>query len=406
MLIPCSAAFAFSYDFSYELLSQVRENRAGQREVPINNYIGLELGDMPKEFSFTTNARILADPTRNSEHFAFDLYQAALHVEPVKEVLQLDGGRLWFVDGFSVETMDSVVVSVLPKDWHVGLTFYGGLPRSVEIGDFNPPVQSLIAGTRLSLQDVEDTYVELSAKYKKVNMRQTNYRQNDSIHVGISGMHEFSKVKSTPSIYGNVEYNIAGKVLEVGTLGFDIYPHWRLALNFEGNYFNTDRQSDENSLFETFDSGDIIEGRQSIELKLTKGFRFFEEFAYQRFSVTGRGSENGYLAEAGLGNYWKKGKFSTALSYYFQKNYGGTVNGAFLELINTYFKGWTAKASFDYSRYSKLLNRNGTAYSVVAGASYEFTDFATLYLGGEYNRNVWYNNDIRGTLDFTLHFDS
>lgn len=384
-------------------LIQVKELRGGEESVPLNEYVSLNVSQLPKNASFAVDFRAFMSQPDDRKNM--NLYQAAFHIEPLAS-LTIDGGRFWFLDGFEGTLLDGARFDIMPSDWHVGLKLYGGVPRHLDQGDFDNVTEGLIAGTQWYLRGFDHTAAQLNMRYEKISLGTKNYRENDTFAASCAGSHQFTDFWASPALYGNAEYNIAGKTLDAGSVGFDLYPHWRVALNFEGNYYDVDRNINETTFLEQYLTDEMLQGRQSMDLKLAKNLRLFEEFAYQRFQVPGRGNDTGYIASAGVGHYWKAAELSSRAEYYYGKSWGGTLHGGMLELINTSIKHLTGSASVDVSRYTKVTGQLGTAISAVGSAEYGFADAYSLLVGGEYNRNNWFDHEGRATVQFVVSLDS
>ena len=206
-----SQVIASSWDFNYKNLTQMREGRSSNREAPVNQYVSIELSDMPRNFSFQTDVRSYVDAAASDDR-AFDLYQAAFHVEPV-EHFSIDGGRMWFTDGFDATLMDGGKFSLFPSDGYVGGSVYAGVPRYIEMGDFTNQMEGLIVGTNLNLQGVKDATAQFSARWKKIDATTDNYKENDTIYLGLAASYQFSDIKTTPNVYGDFEYDLAGETI-------------------------------------------------------------------------------------------------------------------------------------------------------------------------------------------------
>jgi hypothetical protein len=402
ILLWATVSQAAVLDLSYDNLSQLRKGLNNTKQDPIYQYIGIGLKGFPKEISFQTNMLSYIDGATGQD--GFDLYQAVFHVEPV-DVLVTDVGRQFQSDGFGADLLDGFKVGIFPSSGYLGWDIYAGDPRYIEEGDFRQPQQGLFVGTNFNLQNVKDTTARFSALWKKIDITKRDFNRNDTIYLGLAGSHRFSNAKSTPNIYGDVEYDVAGNIFDVGTLGVDLYPHWRVALNFEGSYFNVNRSLTQRTIMGAFLSGAMGQGRQSAQIKISKSLHFIEDFSYQHYRVDGRGGENSYTAGAGLDHYWKAAKLSSSAKYYYRRSFGGNVNGGLFEFENSYFKNFLADLSFDLSRYTKITGETATATSLVGSLGYTFLEHYLVSVGGEYNHNNWFDREGRITLNFQMTFD-
>lgn len=396
-------AHAVTWDTRYNSWSQIRKERFPLNiRTPIDQYIGFGFSELPRDFGFNTNFRVFTDPTRPAQQF--DLYEAVLHIEPASH-FTMDGGRQWNVDGFNADLLDALKLGLFPEGSFVGGSLFGGVPRYPEDGNFHNVMEGLNVGLNLNLQNVENTSLQFSAKWNKVDATRTSWKRNDTIYVGLVGSHQFEDVWAQPNIYGNVEYDIAANTFDVGTFGIDLYPHWRVALTLEGNRFDVSRSSREQTVFGNSFTGSIRQAREALQIKIAKSLHFFEDFSYQRYNVAGRGGENGYTANAGFEHFWKAAKFSTLAQYYYFKSYGGTVNGGYVHFSDSYFKNWLFELGVDVSRYSKITGQKSTPVSVVGDVAYLINDRCRFSLGGEFNHNIWFNREGRATVNLELNFD-
>ncbi|MBI2091896.1 MAG: hypothetical protein HYY43_06475 [Deltaproteobacteria bacterium] len=399
-----SQAFAKSWDFNYRNLAQFRDGRNNDSQIPVNQYISVGLSELPRNFSFQTDFRSFVD-ANNTADDAFDLYQAAFHIDPV-DIFSIDAGRMWFADGFDATLIDGARFSLFPKSGYLGSSVYAGVPRFIETGDLFRLTEGLIVGTNLNLQNVKDTAAQLSAKWRKLDATKNDYKENDTIYLGLTASHQFSNIGATPNIYGDFEYDLAGKTINAGTAGVNLYPHWRIALTFEGNYFDVSRDSNETTIFGNYFSDELVQGRQAAQIKLMKNLHLLEDVSYQHYRIGGLGNKNGYTAGGGLDYYWEKPKLSSTGEYYYRKSFGGNVHGGLLELVNKYFEKLVADLSFDVSRYSKITGQDGTATSLVGLLSYQIAKRSFLGIGGEYNHNNWFDREGRLTINFEMGLDN
>lgn len=401
LLLDAGAAAASSWDIGYRNLSQTRKSRFASYQEPIYQYFSLGASELPYNLNLQTDFMGFADAITGANNF--DLYQALVHIEPVKN-FTIDGGRQWIGDGLDANLMDGLKLGLASFDSHIGGNIYAGIPRYLEQGDFHNVREQLVVGGNLDLLDVKDTAMRFSAQWFKADATRNDYRYNDTIYLGLSGSRQFSDAWSTPRIYGDVEFDVAGKLLDVGTLGLNFYPHWRVALTFEGNRFDVNRRLNNQTIFGDTFTGSIYQGREAMQIKLAKNFNFVEDFSYFAYKVPGLGDKNGYKAGAGLDYFWEAAKLSTHAEYYYMKSYGGTVNGGYAELANSYLKHLYGDIGVDVSRYSKITNEKNTALSVVGEVGWAFAKRVKLALGGEFNRNVWFNRDCRVTVNLEMAF--
>lgn len=179
LLVFANTASAASWDVTYQNLSQFRKGPNRTNQSPINQYVGLEFSEMPRNFTFDTNVRVYFDPRMDWRRF--DLLQAAFHIEPVEHFL-IDGGRMWLTDGFDAELMDGGRFTFLPAGYPVSFSVYAGVPRYLEDGNFHEVMEGLIAGLSINLQDVKDSTGQFSVRWRKLDATQTKFVQNDTFY--------------------------------------------------------------------------------------------------------------------------------------------------------------------------------------------------------------------------------
>lgn len=403
MMSMSSQALAETVTFESRTLSQIQRMRGGANEYPTYQVVSLSGSEMPNNFSFDIDMQGNLDDRSVDDRMS--LYQAAFHVEP-SSALELDGGRQWLTGGFDSLIMDGGKVTIAPDEWKLGMEAYAGVPRSPDEGDYENVTEGLVSGLSLFLQNVENTQGQLSARYQKIDVTKKNYNQNETILVGLAMSHQFDSVWATPSLYSNIEFDTADKTINAGTLGIDLYPHWRWAMNLEGNYFDVNHHLNETTLQGAYLTDELMQGRESIEFKLGKGWRLMQDFNMQRYSAPGYGRENSYVAGGGLGHYWEASKLSTTANYYYGKSFGGRIHGGILEVMSKWMSKTDLNFSFDVSRYTKITNAKDTAISAVGGVRHHFTPLNSLMVGGEYNHNNWFSREGRLTLEWTMGLET
>src|SRR3989338_864169 len=117
LMVSVETLQARTVAFESRTITQVKRLRGGTHRVPVNEYFGLSVSDLPKNFSFTTDFRGEAGPPTSDGEF--DLYQATFHVEPVGGLL-VDGGRQWLMDGFDGSLLDGLKLGIFPESWRGG----------------------------------------------------------------------------------------------------------------------------------------------------------------------------------------------------------------------------------------------------------------------------------------------
>ncbi|MBI4238423.1 MAG: hypothetical protein HY696_08405 [Deltaproteobacteria bacterium] len=398
-LLPMGAR-AVSWRADADLVGQWRRNTSIQRELPANLYLGAGVADWGKWHArVQADGRVFRDLQRSVNEG--DLYQGVLHLEPAK-AWQFDLGRQFLNPGFSTELVDGARTTLLPWS-RVDLSVYAGVPRTIERGDFNRD-DGLLTGMVVRLHDWHRTAASLQAQWRKFDLQGADWQQNDTVRVGASASHQFGG-KTAPLAYGLFEYDIAGKVIEAGTLGFDWSPTRRVALNLEGNYFNVNRAADRPSIMALFTSGPIWTGRIATTLDAVPDVVTLRtQYAYQRLTVGAGAHRTGHLLEVGIPIRVDRAHLELEPAYYFSKSYGGRVHGVRVLAHERIAKPLWAEVGLDYSSYQKITNESDLAFSTVFWTGYDLPHGWRVAVGGEYNKNNLFDRDLRGSLRVSYHY--
>lgn len=392
--------FATTIHLDTTTLGQVRKNSNLQREVPVNEYLGLGIDVPDARFSGESNMRFFRDFSRKINDY--DLYQTVLHFKPV-DVLQIDFGRQFVNEGFGVLVADAVKLKIMPPGY-IDVTLYSGIPRNVETGDFNRN-DGLRTGLSLGLKGVPRTTANVRAAWKRNNIRRTDWRQMDTVLVGADASHQFA-VKTTPMIYGIFEYDTAARVVDTGTAGLDIYPAKFLALTLEFNVYNVNRSTTLPTVLGLFTRSRSYQGRLTSTWTLVPRYlKLLQTYAYQRLGVQGGLSPNGHLARVGFEVDVDQVGLHIEPSYVYSRSWGGVDQGASFLIHEQFTDELYADVGFDFNTYTKITNNNGKAYSLVLWSGYEVVRGLTLSGGFEYNRNAILKKDIRGSFKVSYVFD-
>ncbi|MBI5299476.1 MAG: hypothetical protein HY877_04190 [Deltaproteobacteria bacterium] len=395
--LPLSAG---EFHLDNDVIGQVRKNTSSQREIPVNEYFGMSFAQPSWHLGGETNMREFRDFDRKLDEF--DLYQTVIHYTPL-EALQIDAGRQFVNQGFFVETLDGIQTTVAP--WkYVDFIAYSGIPRSVEVGDFNKN-DGLITGVSIGSRNLSRTNIRVHGAWRKINIHWMDVKHNDEVFVSGNFSHQFA-VSSTPMLYGFMEYNTAAKVLDVGTAGFDIYPTGKIRLNLEFNYFNTNRQSDRTTVQALYTAGRMMGGRFSSTWTLVYGWLdLIENYSFRNTEVLRNDFRNSHLADASLRFTANSIGLSITPGYYYERSFGGHLNGAKTNIHEQFTDKFYANLLFDFTKYKKITNNNDNAYSVTGWTGYEVAKGLTLSGGFEYNKNSFFNKDSRGSFRVDYHFD-
>lgn len=397
-------SFAFSVwagDVQFDLtsLGQVRENSRSQREIPVNGFAGMQSSFEKWNFSTFANGRVMRDFEQNLDEA--DLYQGYFHLQPM-EALQFDVGRQFVSQGFFASVLDGAQITVAPWE-HVDFIAYSGVPRSVEIGDFNTN-DGLLTGLSIALTNFSRTAVSVHGAWRKNNILIDNLTQNDEVRVGGNFSHQFA-ISSTPLFYGMAEYDVTGEILETGTAGFDIYPGRRLSFNGEFQYFNIGREQTRQTIQRLFTGGRLIGGRVAPTLTLVpRALDWFASYGYQSAEIRDGDQRNSHILESGFRWTLAAVNLETEAAYYYSRSFGGHVHGGRLTLMEQFTEKFYADLTGDFSQYRKITNDNDIAFSGVIWTGYEILKDFLVSGGFEYNKNDFFNNEYRGSFRIDYHF--
>ncbi len=388
---------AASLQWDTTTLGQAREAVNGRQELPINEYLGLGVAEIGKwQLGVQTDMRYVRD-FQQSLH-DYDLYQALLHFRPVESV-QVDFGRQFVNQGFSVQMLDGIQTTFYPhRLLEIGV--YSGIPRSVERGDFNQN-DGLITGLSVGLRDLAHTRVRLHAAWQKNNTRLNDLRRNDAFLVGLDLSQQF---QGTQTLYALAEYDTTAKVLNTGTAGIDLYPTRWLALNTEFNYFNVNRDTNRPTILGLFTQGHMLTWRFSSTWTFTRYLQLVESYAYQSIEAHKNDRRNGHLLEVGLPVSWETIGLYFQPSYYLSRSFGGNAQGVRLSAHEDLTERWFIDAAVDFASYRKITNDNDIAFSSNFWTGYEILKDWTLAAGIEYNNNNLLTRDVRGSMRIDYHY--
>ena len=393
--------YAGNFHLETSAIGQFLENSQAQQELPVSGFLGLEV-DKPEwdNLSLDTNMRLFRDFKQKLDDY--DLYQAVLHWQALP-ALKIDFGRQMISQGFSVEEADALMMTLTPIPY-VDLTLYSGVPRTVERGDFSKN-DGMLSGLALGLKDIPNTNAQIQASWRKLNIRRNDMRQNDMATVGAHFSYEVP-IEIAPLFYGLCEYDVTARVIDLATLGFDIYPHDRIALSVEGNYFNINRDRNQQTILSLFTTDRTWQGRLASTWTIIPDLLdIVESYAFQTMEIQTNVVRRGHVLDSAfqitldfIGLYIEPG-------YYFTDSFGGRLHGGRALVHEQFTKELYTEVNVDYSKYTKVTNDNDIAFSTVAWAGYEVIKGLTLSGGFEYNKNNDSNKDYRGSFKVEYRFD-
>ena len=391
-------AFASEYNIGTKIMGEVKKNTQNRQLFPVNGYIsGSAYGS---KTAVETNMRFFRDFDAKLDQY--DLYQTVMHAVPF-EKLQIDGGRQFINQGFSVEILDGLQATAKPTEY-LAITAFSGIPRNTEVQNFSPNTV-LLTGLSLGLRDIKKTDAALHVAWRKNNVENTDFNKNDEIQVGAVLSHQFP-VSMTPFVYGLIEADATGRMISQATTGLDIYPHSRLALNAEFNYFNVNQGLDRQTIQELYTKGRTLEGRFSATWTILPQYlKLVENYYYDNIEVLPGDLRNNQRLDAGLEMIFDNIGLQFNPGYYFIKSFGGRLNGARVLIHEQFNDLFYAELSVDYTTYKKITNDNDDAVSLYGWSGYEIVKGLVLSGGFEYNKNNLFDRDVRGSFRLDYLFD-
>jgi hypothetical protein len=406
ILLPLTAE-AGSYYMNSQLVTQVRENAINEREVPLDFYLDTGFRALPHEGSFDVSLR--NNRIFNIKDDEFDLYQAVFRMNNLGGWLDFSAGRQFISPGFQAYMMDGVTFTIGKDDWPLLWTLIGGVPRYIETGDFHGNV-GLLAGTTVELNGFDNTHIKLSALYNKIRIKRNDWKENDTVLTGLAVSQQFGgKVK--PNLYGDFEYDTAGKVIDNSTLGFSLQPHRRVYWNAEGGYYNTNRDWAQPSILGIYSLGGMYQANTGINVILADGGAKVDEislvagYSYQRYKSGTNLNSNGHIANAGLNFSILPIHLDAGLAYSYYDCFGGRAHDVKLVLYDEPIDKLYFNITANYTKYSKVTNENDNAIGLYWMIGYEVAKGLVLSAGGEYMRNNNFTHDIRATAQLSYSLE-
>lgn len=379
-----------TFSVTDSVIGQVRSDQNEQTEIPLNNYAGFSFTPAGK-ISADANMRFFYEPEQKIKDF--DLYQTVLHYR-ASDLFKIDAGRQFVNQGFSVETLDGLQMTILPKG-HIGFTVYAGVPRSVEIGDFNKD-DGLDAGLSIALKNIPHLQARLQGSLRRAAMTNFDLRQNDQLLIGADLSYQLPG-KSSPFLYTLGEYDATGNLFDTITAGLDFYPSKRISFNLEFDRFDIDRNNGHPSILSLFTSGPTLSGRLGSTWTLIPGrLRFMESYAYQSLEVGGA-KEAGHLLDTALALSFENIGLNVEPGYYFSSSFGGHLHGVRLGLHEQFTDKLYTEAGVDYTTYVKITGNDDNAFASYLWSGYEVLKGFIVSGGMEYNQNNLFNKDVRGS---------
>ncbi|MBI4212216.1 MAG: hypothetical protein HY540_06215 [Deltaproteobacteria bacterium] len=396
LLASASPLCASEFEAHSTVLGQSRESSGSQHVLPFNGYVGFS--GKHEKWEGTTDMRFFRDFPRKEQDY--DLYQALVRFRPL-ELLSMDIGRQFVALESSAETIDGVRMTLFPQE-HLALDVYSGMPRSVEIGDFNED-DGLLTGMSLGLIKTKRTRARIFSSWRKNKFRLNDFPHNDEIFVGGNLSYQFP-IKMMPLLYGVMEYNAAAKNIDTATAGFDLYPHRRISVNAEFSFADENSEADKKTVFSLFSQDAAYFASTAVTFELIPDYvDISPRYSFSRLKPSAEGWSNGHQLNVAVPVSFADLGLHLTPSYYFLQSWGGNVHGARLDVRETWQK-WFGETSFDFSTHRKVTNDHDRSWSLIGWVGYTLLKEWELAAGMEYNRNNHFNNDVRASFRMSYNF--
>lgn len=410
LIFSSVTAEAASYYVNPRLQTQVRENFLNEREAPFNVFLDTGVHELPKEGTFDVsllNNTIFSSPDdRNDE---FDLYQAVYRMNKIGDTVDISVGRQFLSPGFTTYLIDGLSTTIGKSDWPVSVEIIGGIPRYIETGDFHGEV-GILTGATIELQGFKNHYARLSVLYDKLDIKINDWDRNETVLVGLSTSHQFGG-KLIPNLYGDFEYDTAGKVVDTGTAGLRLKPQKRIYCYIEGGYYNTNRDFRQPSILGLYATGAMYQGLGGLQIVAVEENRIFGEvafnagYAYQRFDSGPGDADNGNNVNAGVAFSILPLRLDSGITYSFYDSFGGRAHDILVALHDEPINRIALDAAFNYTKYTKVTNDNDDAVSAYFMAGFEIVKNLILSAGGEYLNDNVFKNDWRATAQLAYRLE-
>jgi len=386
-LVSKAAVKVPSYEGDLKTQIEFRENLDGHDEIPFDNYLRLDIRDLPHNSTLYFYGRLWKD-LGYGDDWDIDLYQLYLEV-PIGS-RKITVGRQFISEGFETHVADAIKCENRLKNG-LRYTFYLGKPR-----DFEPISKSgddLIWGAKLD-------YKGFFLAYE--NFRDDGHLAKSSIAGGF-----LKKVNRYFDLYSRIEFDTnSGNFIE-GELGTVIYPVRKARMELEVSYYDPSFTFHDKEyldpIFELFSSGRQLRFTESIYYELSEDWEVYQSYSYSDFQR--RGDDDGHLLKVGfVRDTWLKNGWRFYGSFNYADSWLGNLKG-----IEAGFDRWlNSKLSFsgvaDIARYDKKTYGKQWADSFFISAKYSIDEFKSIEFGIEDRENEDFDRDTRLMFRFNYLF--
>ncbi len=385
---PSYAAFNLpAYEGDLKTQVEFRENLNDHDEIPFDNYLRLDIRDLPLNSTLHFYGKLWKD-LGYGDDWRIDAYQLNLEVKLGSRTITL--GRQFISEGFETHVADAVKCENRLKNG-LRYTFYFGRPRDFEPISTNG--EDLLWGAKLD--------------YKGFFLAYENLRDDGNLKKSSFSAGFFRELNRYLSLYSRGEFDVkSGNFIE-GEIGASVKPTKRLRADFEVSYYDPtftfhDREYLD-PIFELFSSGRQLRFKESVYYDLSDDWQFYQSYSYSDLQRSG--NDDGHLFKAGfIRDTWLKNGWRFYGSFNYADSWLGTLRG-----IEAGFDKWlSAKLSFsgvaNVARYDKVTYGKQWADSFFLSAKYSIDEFKTLEIGIEDRENEDFDRDTRLMFRFNYLF--
>ncbi len=376
-----------SYEGDLKTQIEFRENLDDHDEIPFDNYLRLDIRDLPHNSTLYFYGRLWKD-LGYGDDWDIDLYQLYLEV-PIKN-RTITIGRQFISEGFETHVADAIKCENRLKNG-IRYTFYIGKPRNFE--PLSNTGDDLIWGAKLDYRGFFLAYE---------NLRDDGYLAKSSVAAGF-----LRKINKYIDLYSRAEFDLNSGNFVEGELGATIYPFDKLRAELEVSYYDPTFTFHEDEyldpIFELFSSGRQLRFTESIYYEISEDWQLYQSYSYSDFQR--KGDDDGHLLKVGfVRDTWLKNGWRIFGSFDYADSWLGDLKG-----IEAGFNKWVnSKLSFNgvanIARYDKETYGKQWADSFFLSARYTIDEFKFVELGIEDRENEDFDRDTRLMVRFNYLF--
>lgn len=386
--------------------SEVRGRQSGGREAPLNNFTQFSLSELPRSLKFTGYGQF-THTFGQSNTSGYNLYNFEVSADKFTDIVGISAGRMTEVRGNFEGIVDGASLRLTPGNFGLAIDLYGGFTRQVELsnyGDFNA-TPGLLGGLQGAWRPNSDTSVTLGTSYLRYDYKTSGWNRNSTQLINLSASQRFGPTR-TFQLFLNGTYDVAGKVVPVGTLGamWQVTP--LLTFTTSGNIYGANRQLVQPSILSLLiGNKNMWQGRFGARYSVIDELSLFANYDFQ-YLKAGTATKYGSVMEAGVDCNVRRINLTCMLMYQFLDSYGGQSNSVLLTIRQSPIKQIVIDQFTNYSKYKKVTGNNGYAVAVGLGASYTPVKYVALRIGGEFDRNNIFSRDWRIDGSLKIRWDN